>query len=242
MQYMKTYLIGFILLLAIQETNAQNFWKRSIRGEGPVVTRDVELTSFSGVSSGFSANVYLTQGDEQKVTLHGQANILDNLRLDVKGSVLKIRYDRMVRRAEPVEIYITLPHLDLVRLSGSGNIKTETDFSRLGDLEVQVSGSGGMHLDIDAQEVYGKVSGSGRINLAGQADAMTLSISGSGNLNALDLDLQHCDASISGSGNVKVSVNQSLVASVSGSGNIRYRGKGVRIDSKVSGSGSVRSL
>lgn len=240
---MKIVILSLALFVLIHPgINAQNFWKSPIRGEGPIVEKTVSLPVFEGIRSGFSCDIYLTQGDQQSIRLEGQQNILDNLNLEVEGGILKIKYDRMVKKAEPVKIYITMSELVLASLSGSGTLVTTNHFRNLGDLDISVSGSGDVRLEVDARDIEMSVSGSGDITLDGSAEDLDISISGSGGVDSRDLAARSCDVSISGSGNATIYVKEVLDAKVSGSGNIRYRGDVAKLYSRVSGSGSVRSL
>ncbi len=238
----KLYPILALLILLATPVIGQNFWKGSIRGEGPTVEKEINLTGFEGVRNGFSCDVHLTQGNSHKIIVKGQQNIIDNLRFDVKDKALRIKYDRMVRRAEPVHIYITLPTLTVATVSGSGDLETVTPFRDLGELDVAVSGSGNVDLDVQATEIRGKVSGSGGIRLEGSTGQLDVGISGSGNVRAIDLKAQDCTVSVSGSGNATVYSSGSLNANVSGSGNVRYKGSNVQVRSRVSGSGSIKAI
>ena len=239
---MKKTLITLWVCLFVLQLPAQNFWKRHIRGEGPTITREFDLRNFDGVHNGFACDVELTRGNDYKVVVEGQENIIDNLKLEVEGGNLKIKYDRMVRRADKVTIFITMPALTDVALSGSGNLKTTNHFSNSGDLDVSLSGSGNVFLNIDSRTVDTRMSGSGSVEFDGEAEALAIAISGSGNLNAQDFETKECEVRISGSGNATVYVSDRLDARISGSGNIRYRGNAAKVHSSVSGSGNVRSL
>lgn len=221
---------------------AQNFWKTAIKGEGPIVKKELNLSHFEGIRSGFSCDVYITQGDQQKVEVEGQQNILDNLVMDVSGEILKIKYDRMVKRAEPVKVYITMDNLVEASVSGSGSLVSTSKFTGLGDLEVSVSGSGDLKLEVDAEDIDMSVSGSGDIELGGSAQDLVMSISGSGGIDSRDLMARDCRVSVSGSGNATVYVKNALDAKISGSGNVRYKGDVAKISSRVSGSGHISSL
>ena len=238
----KSLLVLSAFVLLVSQLPAQNFWKTAIRGEGPIVKKEVSLSEFEGIKNGFSCDVIITQGSKQKVTLEGQQNILDNLELEVSGRVLKIKYDHMVKRAEPVKIYITMPRLTEASLSGSGSLTTTNKFSGLGDLDVSVSGSGDVSLEVDAKDINMNISGSGDISLAGSANYIDVRISGSGGVDSRDLEADGCEVSISGSGNATVYVKERLEARISGSGNVRYKGDVTKVNSRVSGSGSIRSI
>ena len=68
-----------------------------------------------------------------------------------------------------------------------------------------------------------------------------ISISGSGNIDALDLASQVAEIRISGSGSIRVNVQQNLDVRISGSGSVKYRGQ-PQISQSISGSGSVKSV
>ncbi len=62
-----------------------------------------------------------------------------------------------------------------------------------------------------------------------------------GDIDAYDLSSNDADIRISGSGEIKISVKENLIARISGSGNIYYKGDPKKQDIKVSGSGNVSS-
>ena len=59
-----------------------------------------------------------------------------------------------------------------------------------------------------------------------------------GDIEGFGLMTDIAEASISGSGSIEATVNESLKARISGSGNVRYKGNPTT-DSKVSGSGNI---
>ncbi|MEM8909300.1 MAG: DUF2807 domain-containing protein, partial [Bacteroidota bacterium] len=80
-----TYSFLALLILFATSTQAQNWWGKSIKGEGPIVTETLDLSSFTGIGLGISADVLLTHGSEQSVKVEGQANIIENLKTKVSG-------------------------------------------------------------------------------------------------------------------------------------------------------------
>lgn len=234
------------LLLAVMFLStasfAQNWWKSSIRGEGDVVSQDLDLNEFDGISLAFSGDVYLTQGETQSVTVEAQQNIIDNITTEVEGRHWKIRFDRPVRSAKSVKVYITMKTLDKAIVSGSGSIISQEAFTDIGDLRLGVSGSGNIDLELAARgAIDGQISGSGNIELHGRAAALDGAISGSGNIRAYDLEVGSGMVQISGSGNAQVNVTGELEVRISGSGDVTYKGRPTALRSKVSGSGDVNA-
>lgn len=211
-----------------------------IRGEGPVVERKIDLNNIKGISLPGSAKVFLKQGSPQEVRIEGQENIIDNLKLDVQGEVWLIGNKRPVWQSEPVKIFITLETLRLIKISGAGDVEFVNHFRDQKDLEIRISGSGKINLDMEGRDINASISGSGDLNMKGSADNLDLVISGSGNIRAFDLTTEKAEIRISGSGGMELSVENRLDARISGSGSVLYKGD-PRVNSSVSGSGSVRS-
>jgi hypothetical protein len=222
-----------------------------------VTTETILLDNFSGIDLSISANVTLHQGPVQEVKVTAASNIIENLQRDVKNGVWDIKFEDCVRKTGKMEIDITLPSLKSARISGSGDIEGSDLFEGENSLELDITGSGDISLNVNAVNVSADIAGSGDITLATQATAVKsnisgsgklnfsgnctsndATISGSGNLNAFDLLAETADIRISGSGNANISVSNSLIARISGSGDINYKGTPT-VDADISGSGRI---
>ncbi|MCP3929651.1 MAG: DUF2807 domain-containing protein [Bacteroidetes bacterium] len=207
------------------------------KGVGTSVEEEIFVAPFSGIDIDIAADVYITQGDEHEVVVRGEQNIIDLLDRDVKNGIWEIDFEHCVRRYDELDVYITIPNLDYLKISGSGSIRGQNVFL-INDIEVLISGSGDVHLELEADDVEGKISGSGQIELEGLAETLDFKISGSGDLKAFDLPVQRAKIQISGSGDAEVHVLDELDVRVSGSGDIYYIGNPA-VDAVISGSGRV---
>lgn len=232
-------LVIVLVALFVLPAQAQNWWKSGISGKGPVVKRQLDLSSFDKLILSNNAKVYLRQGRTQSVEVEAQENIIDNLVKDVSGNTWKIRFDQPVRRYEGMKVYITVPTLTGLRISGSGSINGENKFTGLQELGVSVSGSGDINLELDAKRIDSNISGSGDIRLAGSTGALEIRISGSGEVEASELVSDSCKVRISGSGDCEVEVKNDLDVHISGSGDVNYKGR-PRVNTRITGSGDVR--
>jgi len=242
MMTMKSNLLLLLLSLLVVQSYGQSFLKSGIVGEGATVEKTISVQKFNGVRNAFSCDVYITQGAEQSITVKAQQNILENMTFEVSNGLLTINRDRLIKRGDKIEVLITMPYFTELSLSGSGSLQTNTLFSDMDHVQVSVSGSGRMDVRTEARAITSQVSGSGRIYFDGSVDEFSITISGSGKIDAEALASNRCDVNISGSGNATVLVHDELDAKISGSGNVRYHGDVARIQSRVSGSGHVRSM
>jgi hypothetical protein len=204
------------------------------------------LSGFTRVSFGVAGTLYINIGSEYKVIVEGEKRILDNLITEVSNGKLVIKNDnwRMNnwRMNEKVTVYVTMPELNGLGVSGSGKAEIK-DAVKSGDLNLSVSGSGKLYAsDLSVSNLDCSISGSGDIFLSGNGNASKaeISISGSGNYDGASFKIGSAEIHISGSGNCTCNVTETLRASVSGSGNVTYDGN-PKIDAHVSGSGKVRS-
>lgn len=209
---------------------------------------DREVSSFSEISLRISGTVHLEQGNRQSVRVEAKPSTLEEIITEVKGRELIIRFKstNLFRRSfNPgrIDIYITVPEVHALSVSGSGDIVADGKIkSRI--LDLAVSGSGDISLkNLDAERIKASVSGSGDIliNKGGVADELVVAISGSGNVKAENFEVKNVDARIAGSGSCHVYAVDYLKARVAGSGNILYRGN-PQVDTSVAGSGKVKKL
>ena len=218
MTYSMTHLSRFLLIMIAVALFACD--EDVVRGSGPVVTRTLDLPALRGVDVAGSQQVVVTQGSAQEVTVEGQANLIDILSTRVNDDgVWDIRFTEEVRRADDFTIYITMATLEQVSVSGSGEVSSDGAFE-LDRLSVSVAGSGG-------------------VSLAGTVDEQTVQVSGSGSVSNYSLTSRQTTATLSGSGDIRVTATEVLNATLSGSGDIRYRGNPATVNQNASGSGSI---
>jgi len=241
-QAMKKSFFYSMLLLGIAFTSPScvpdddGWFGNCEQGEGPEVERVLDLPDFTGVKLSCEAKVFITQGDVFEVVAVGEDNIIDELELDVQDDTWNIEFDHCVNDYD-LEIYITMPDIEYLGVSGSGEIRGDNFFT-VQNIVLRVSGSGGICLGLYAEDVDGKISGSGQVELEGEAEYLDFDISGSGDLEAFNMPVEKADISISGSGDASVHVLEVLDVRISGSGDVYYKGHPV-LNTHISGSGDV---
>ena len=208
-----------------------------VRGNGNNVSRELNLPNFTGIDLDISAEVIITQGDNFKVTVEGESNIIAELETDVRNGIWEIDYDHCVRDHDDVTIFITMPRVRSLSISGSGVI-TSTNIMTVDDINLSISGSGKIDVGLKADDIFSRISGSGKVVLEGEANSLEHNVSGSGDLFAFLLQTRNADIRVSGSGNSEVKVTDNLNVRISGSGDVYYRGR-PQVEVSVSGSGKL---
>ena len=211
------------------------------RGNG-LPSEERKVPAFDGLAISVPGEVYLVQGPAQRLIVEGTERVLANLITEVKNGQLTIRTPRRwnFRRNDELRVYITMPELKRISLSGSARVYAESPF-RTDIFSVSISGSGMVEIeDMAADELNVNISGSGRLKLGGRERLVRskIVISGSGRIESESLPAERVDATISGSGRCHVHVLSDLNIRISGSGRVIYTGAPL-IDARITGSGRV---
>jgi hypothetical protein len=229
---MKNYIWLFAIILFTTNLYAQ---KKETRKVG----------DFSYVSMGINADVTIKQGSKTELIIEGDEDDLEDIETIVSGDKLKIRNESNSswwgNNHSKVKIYITLKEFSGASVSGSGEV-VSSGVLKGGNIDLGVSGSGDLELDLDVLDVDCGISGSGSIYLNGKGKTSSLSISGSGKLDAADFEVETIGIRISGSGSAYVNVSKEIDSRISGSGTIRYKGDPDKVSNHSSGSGSLKKM
>lgn len=207
-----------------------------------------KVPSFSEILLRVPATLHLEQGSEQSLEIVAKPSTLEEIISEVKGGKLSIKFPNknyLWKKFNPgkIEIFITVPEINAISLSGSGKIIAEDEIqSRI--FTMASSGSGDIVLEsLDAERVEASMSGSGNITIknGGIAEDLSVQMSGSGNFKGEGFEATDVVVRIAGSGNCSITTNGSIKARIAGSGNVNYYGN-PRVDSSVAGSGKVKKM
>ncbi|MFK7929702.1 MAG: DUF2807 domain-containing protein [Myxococcota bacterium] len=137
-----------------------------------------------------------------------------------------------------IEVHGITPAVSSVRAQGSGGVFL-TGITAC-SLSVDTSGSGESILDgLAVCDLDVRTSGSGSVVLEGTAERIIARVSGSGAVGNEAMVVQTADVDVSGSGDVELTVTESLRARLSGSGDAIIHGNPADRDVNTTGSGDV---
>ncbi|RPD98788.1 DUF2807 domain-containing protein [Aureibaculum marinum] len=237
---MKKIITFLLVVLFTTYTSAQ---LKRIKGNGNITTITRTVSDYDKIGVAGSFDVELIEASEGDITIEGEDNLLRYIITEVDGKELKIKWKRGIRIRTSKKIKITVPFKDIneIALAGSGDITSNATITA-DEFKINLAGSGDIDLKLKVVKLKSAISGSGDLSLRGETINFDCAVSGSADVDADDLITDNSTIRVSGSADVSIHVNQVLDAVVSGSGDISYKGNPKKNISKVSGSGSVRSL
>ena len=238
----KTSYLLFLLLLAVvfpAELGAQN---KKVKGNDQILSVTRETGDYDEVSLEGFMDVRLISGQEGKLTVEGEENLLEYIETEVQGDRLKIAVKRGVQlnpsAGKTIRITVPFSSLKAVQLTGSGDISSEKPIIT-DAFEVDLTGSGDIRLPLQTEQTSLALTGSGNITLTGSANDFVCKLTGSGDVKAFDFKCQSVRATLTGSGDIEVYASEELKASVPGAGDITYRGNPEKEDFSTLGVGSI---
>ncbi|MGV3657981.1 MAG: head GIN domain-containing protein [Chitinophagaceae bacterium] len=209
-----------------------------VRGSSHLSNQSFNLSHFEGVDYRLPGKVQVVKGAQPSITIQASDNHLGIIRAQVRGNHLVIDTDNRCLKNTSIDITVTTPTLNYLRVAGSGYMVTSGDFTS-DEWTLRVDGSGDITASIAGEEANAHISGSGTIQLQGAVNSFNPTISGSGDIKAYSLAAKNVEARISGSGKIQTTVTDLLKVSISGSGDVFYKGSPSSVNSTISGSGRL---
>ncbi len=217
----------------------------ALTGSGVSARETRKVAGFDAIEIRFPAEVTITQGNVESLTIEADDNLLPQLATTVKSGTLVIEnsesnWSKRVNPKADVVIKIVVKDLGEIRLPSAGIVTVEkltTD-----ELTISLSGAGEVILsDLKVDELTVDVSGAGSLKVDGEAGEVRISISGMGNFDGKALTSQVARVEISGTGSASLRVEEKLDAQISGAGSVNYYGD-PEVTRQVSGVGSVNKV
>lgn len=197
-----------------------------------------QLPSFSSIAITGSVDVVVKQGSSQSVVVEADAGLLKRIETEVAGETLTISNPGTFRMVKVMKVYVTVPTLESVKLTGSGDLSTDGTLA-VNSFQFRIHGSGDLHLALDSKQVQGVITGSGDAELSGIKGQFDLELTGSGDVKGSDLNLDLLKLQVNGSGDVTLKgVAQKVVVAHFSSGDVHLSGlKASEADVEQRGSG-----
>ena len=189
------------------------------KGSGQMVTELRDIGSFDRIESNIGADIIVSIGATQSVSLTYDDNLIGYVTTKVRGRKLVVESSRSFSSSRDCQIKIVVPQLEEVSVGGSGKIEV---------------------VGLDADRFAVEIDGSADVVASGEVGELVIEVNGSGNVDTRDLVAGEATVEINGSGDVHVMARDYLTATVNGSGDIVYTGNPGQVVKNVEGSGRIR--
>lgn len=212
-----------------------------IEGSGNIVSRTLDVDGFTAIATGWGSELTVRQGDDYRVELRADDNIMEILRVELRDEQLRFDFppgERTIRNAT-IEIDIVMPMLERLDLSGGSGAEVAMDL-RDGSFRADLSGGSELTGTLGAERVRLEGSGGSRFRLQGRTSVVEADGSGAARFYLFDFPTTRVDADLSGGSVLEADVSEELRVDASGGSTVRYEGSPARVRAQASGGSTVR--
>ena len=211
-----------------------------VNGNKIVKTQDRPVASFHALKVSGGIDVELSQGNELKLQVEADENLLALIRTEVKDGVLNIYHDDNIQNAKTMKVHLTFQKLDAITASGGCDIESKQKLS-FAKLKTDLSGGCDMKLECKADNLVCILSGGCDAELKGEAEICSFDLSGGCDVKASELYLKKCTIDASGGSDVEVSVKNELTMEASGASDITYYGNPSKVTKSAHGASDINA-
>ena len=190
----------------------------SIEGNGHEVTKVVDVSSFSKIDASHAFDIKVVVGENQKVSISTDENLLEYIEVFVKNNTLYVQTKDNTNFDGDVEVYISVENLTKIDLSGACKIDIK---------------------DIDSYDFSVDVSGACKGKLSGKVETLNLDLSGATKLNTVDLISKDVNIDMSGASKLDIYCENNLSIDASGACKIYVYGDPKSTKTDLSGASSI---
>ena len=228
--------IGLVLALFASSCVNINFGNGK-KGNGVVAEETRKITEdFTEISAAEGLNVFVTQGDNFKILVEADENVIELIATDISEGKLKIHTLENIGRATK-NVYVTLPEITVLESSSGADLIGQNEI-KSEKLDLEASSGSDIEVEVVAAEIEADASSGADIKISGQTAVLYANASSGADIKARGLMAKRCNADASSGADIAVNVLESLTADASSGADISYTGD-PKVSKKKSASGSV---
>ncbi len=215
---MKSYILLLFSLCITTFLSAQSSETRSVG-------------SFDGIAVSASVDAELVKGSKNEVKITVENYDLHDVKTEIENGVLKVgmkskngwNWNKGGKKRKVKAVITFSDELDYIAVGSSADLISH-DVITGDELELKVSSSGDMSVEIDVNHLDASVSSSGDLSVEGKAHSADVDVSSSGDFYGKKFQVKEADLKASSSADISIRVSDKLKARASSSADIEYYG------------------
>ncbi len=232
----KLFFFLFITTL-LSACNANMF--NAVSGNKNVITQDrTTKEKFSKIKVSSGLDLYITQGDKQKIVLEADENLHDIIITEVKDGELKIYTEQSIWNAKARKIHVTVTNLELVSATSGSDVYTENTLN-VDKINVICTSGADIRMALNANTVQSSATSGSDIELAGNTNQHTSSATSGASIDAYNLLSKNTTVNVTSGADINVYASESIDARATSGGDIDFKGNPKKVNKQSSSGGSI---
>lgn len=234
--FTKKWQISFITFVIIICCSAFTPKEKTIPiiGNGKILKENRKGENFTAISVKNGIDIYLTQGNEEKITVEAEENLIAHIITEVENNTLNIFTDKPLKPTKPIKVNIIFKTLKQLEASGGSDVYAKQIINQE-DFKVKVSGGSDILLTIKTANLFLEASSGSDAQLFGFAENANLIASGGSDIKAGNFEITNCVLNVNGGSDAIIAVKEKLDGKATGGSDIIYSGNPGHVNVDVSG-------
>lgn len=214
-----------------------------VTGSGRLVTENRSVSNFTAINTSASIDVMVEQGEQFKVEVTADDNLIQFVKTNVEGGTLKISINGVNSfSSSDIKVYVVMPKVTDLTSTSSSSIESKGLLTSTEAISLRANSSGSINVELNAPKVIADASSSADIDATGTTQVVQAEASSSGSINFKGLKAENVTASASSSADIEVFCSVQLKAQANSSGSVNYTGGVTNVSVEENSSGSVSKI
>lgn len=220
---MKTLLPLLLILLMFPVSSFA--WKKQLKGSGNVQTENRQVKNFDRIKVTQGIQVVLIQGNYKDLQVSADDNILPYLKTETEGNTLKIYIEENIniQKATEKSVHVIAPRIVEIKATTSASVRGSGPW-QFSQLEIDVTTSASVGLEVEAVKIQANATTSGHINLEGKTKELKASLTTSAGLSASSLEARFAEIRATTAAQAEINVTEELEYSLTTGADLLYKG------------------
>lgn len=234
------FIVATVLSLTLFSCNFDMNLNSGVRGNGEVITEDRTINeSFSAIKATEGLDVYLTQSNNESISVEADENLHDLILTEVVDGVLKIHTKENIGRASSKKVHISFREISSIT-STSGSDVHSTNTINTERLDLKSTSGSDMKLDVNTSVLHCKSTSGSDLRLSGKTVKLVAEATSGSDIKAADLKAESSEVKATSGADITVNTSKELTARATSGGDVKYYGNPEKVDKSDSSSGSVK--
>ena len=236
------FIVATILSISLFSCNYNFNTNMGAKGNGNVTTETRNINeSFSSIKATQGIAVYLTQSNNESITVITDENLQEHILIDIEDDVLKIYTQNHISKATIKKVEISFNNIsNIISTSGSHVFSTNTIDTE--SLNLKTTSGSSMKLDVSTNYLNCASSSGSSLKLSGKTINLKTESSSGSSIKAQDLNAEYTNAKASSGSQTTLNTSKELTANTSSGAHIKYIGNPDKVRKNNSTSSRIEQI
>lgn len=233
-------IVATILSLTLFSCNFDINLNSGVRGNGNVQIEERTIDApFSSIKATEGLDVYLTQSDNESISVEADENLQELILTEVKDGVLKIHTKQNIGRSTSKKVTVTFKDISSI-ISTSGSDVYSTNIINTEELQLKTTSGSDMTLEVNTTVLNCKSTSGSDLRLSGKTERLIAEATSGSDIKAENLIAESSQVKATSGADITINTSKELTAKATSGGDIKYYGNSEKVDKSDSVSGSIR--